>query len=349
MSQDSLMQRMIAAGVNILNSQEVFDFYHSQGGEINLEDLKLIVDQWIAAAIFGKADSIDLDAKADKTELANKADKTDLDFKADKTALNDKADKSDLTAKVNRDELLAYAEKTALAPKVNREELSLYATKDELLTKASQDDLSILDAEKADKAAVNQQLSEKLDRSEFQQHFRGLFATAEALKEQVLNPIAGDYASVDAGIGSPTETHAYDVDDGIWRLQGSSGLSVTSTDSVPEGNANLYFSAARAESVFRGMNSGLLPEGLNLYFTTARAQAVFRGMNTGDLTEGTNLYHTAERVKLVVKGMNSGDLPEGTNKYFTDARVTAVVNPLLQPILNQIGEIDALAAQILGT
>lgn len=335
MTQDALMQRMISAGVNILNPQEVFDFYHAQnsgegGGNIDLDQLKLQVDQWISQAIFGKADLEDLNLKANKADL-------DL-----------KADKSELTAKINRDELLAYAQKTDLEPKVNRIELNLYATKDELLTKASQENLTALDAEKADKSAVNQQLSEKLDRSEFHQHFRGLFSTIEALTEQVLNPVAGDYANVDAGEGEPTEIHAYDVDDGIWRKQGSSGLSVTSSDSIPEGNANLYFTAARAESAFRGMNSGLLPEGVNLYFTTARAQAAFRGMNTGDLTEGTNLYHTAERVKLVVKGMNSGDLPEGINLYFTDARVTAVVNPLLQPILNQIGEIDALLTQVLG-
>ncbi|MNZ79616.1 hypothetical protein D3C78_982230 [compost metagenome] len=155
-----------------------------------------------------------------------------------------------------------------------------------------------MDANKADKSAVNQQLSEKLDRSEYQQHYRGLFANIETLKQNVSNPIAGDYANVDAGVGFPTNLYAYDVDDNTWRLQGSSGLTVNSSDSVPEGNTNLYFTAARAESVFRGMNSGILPEGVNL--------------------------------------------------YYTDARVLAVLNPILNPILDQIGEIDQLLTEVLG-
>ena len=58
MSKDALMQRMIAAGVDILNPQAVFDFYHAQGsedgGNIDLNQFKTLVDQWIAAAISGK-------------------------------------------------------------------------------------------------------------------------------------------------------------------------------------------------------------------------------------------------------------------------------------------------------
>lgn len=253
MDQNSLMQRMLAAGVNLMNPQEVFDFYHEHYGQVDMHLLQNHVQNWIAEALAGKADLQDLNFKADRLELADK---------------------------------------------VGREELQDYALKSDLLTKASQDDVHALDMRKADKNAVNQQLDSKLDRSEFHQHFRGLFTTAQALEEQVLDPVAGDYAHVDAGVGHPTEVHAYDVNDAVWRKQGSNGLSVTSTDSIPEGNSNLYFQA--------------------------------------------------ERVKTVVKGMNSGQLPEGDNLYFTEARVTAVVNPLLNPILDQIGEVDQLLAQILG-
>lgn len=272
MSQDSLMQRMIAAGVNILNPQEVFEFYHAEGGgNLDIDQLKTQVYRWIADAILGKADLEDLDDKATILQLSYKADRTDLDAKADKAELELKANASDLNI---------YAEKTAMH------------------AKADQSDLVILDANKADKSAVNQQLSEKLDRSEYQQHYRGLFANVEALEQNVSNPIAGDYANVDAGVDSPTNLYAYDVDDNKWRLQGSSGLTVNSSDSVPEGNTNLYFTAARAESAFRGMNSGILPEGVNL--------------------------------------------------YYTDARVLAVLNPILNPILDQIGEIDQLLTEALG-
>lgn len=272
MFQDSLMQRMIAAGVNILNSQEVFEFYLNEGSaNIDTEQLKNQVDQWIANAIFGKANLEDLDDKATILQLSYKADRSDLENKADKIDLSLKADISELSK---------YSEKTAL-----------YA-------KADQADLIILDANKADKSTINQQLSEKLDRSEYQQHYRGLFANVESLTQNVSDPSAGDYANVDAGVDSPTNIYAYDVDDNTWRLQGSSGLTVNSSDSVPEGNSNLYFTAARAESAFRGMNSGILPEGVNL--------------------------------------------------YYTDVRVLAVLNPILSPILDQIGEIDQLLTELLG-
>ncbi len=237
MTQDSLMQRMIAAGVDIMNPQAVFDFYHNQDNAtpIDFNLLKNYVNTWIADAILGKADKADLDLKADLAALENK---------------------------------------------VNRNELQAYALKDDLSNKADQSAVSALDAVKADKDAVNQQLDSKLNRSEFHQHFRGLFTTAQALHEHVTDAVAGDYAHVDAGEGEPTEIHAYDVNDRIWRKQGSNGLSVTSTDSIPEGNSNLYFQAERVKSVVKGMNSGELPEGANLYFTDARVSAVVGPMIT---------------------------------------------------------------------
>lgn len=74
MTQDTLMQRMIATG-DILNPQAVFDFYHAQGseggGNIDLNQFKTLVDQWIAVAISGKANQQYLESlaelKADKT------------------------------------------------------------------------------------------------------------------------------------------------------------------------------------------------------------------------------------------------------------------------------------------
>ena len=222
MTQDSLMMRMLAAGVDPFNPQAVFDFYHAQHSEkeLDLQALQYFVQNWVALAIV------------------------------------DKADYQALESKVNRDELQAYALREALADK------------------AEQSAIIALDRDKADKNSVNQQLDTKLDRSEFHQHFRGLFATADDLASQVIDPVAGDHAHVDAGPGEPTEIHAYDVNDGIWRKQGSNELSVTSTDSIPEGNTNLYFQAERVKSVVRGMNSGDIPEGKQQYFTEARVLAV---------------------------------------------------------------------------
>lgn len=121
---------------------------------------------------------------------------------------------------------------------------------------ATKNDLSNLDSKKADLVTVNQQLNGKLNRSEYNQHFRGVFVSIDALTTQVLNPVAGDYAYVDSGLNSPSEIHAYDLDDAIWRKQGGGGLTVTSTDSIPEGTNNVYFTADRVASV---VNTMLIP------------------------------------------------------------------------------------------
>ena len=52
-------------------------------------------------------------------------------------------------------------------------------------------------------------------------HFRGTFVDLAALQAGVANPVAGDYADVDAGVGQDVERYIYDVDDAAWIKQGS--------------------------------------------------------------------------------------------------------------------------------
>lgn len=101
--------------------------------------------------------------------------------------------------------------------------------------------------------------------------------------------------------------------------------SPVSTDELPEGDENLYFTIARAKAVIP--NTSELPEGTNLYFTAARVKAVIP--NTDALPEGGSLYFTSARAKAAIP--NTDSLPEGAaNQYFTDARAKqAADNPLL--------------------
>lgn len=231
MSQDSLMQRMLASGVDIHNAQAVYEFFHQGNGndgtgeQLTTEKIEQLFNSWGAT----KANQSDIDRL--QTEKAEKNEVITLqEQKADKAAL---------------------------------EQLDL--------VKANRETVDLLQITKASKTEVNTALDQKLDRSEYHQHFKGVFLTIEALKSGVLDPVAGDYATVDAGEGFPTKIHVYDHDDGIWREQGSTDISALSTDNLPEGNLNLYFSQSRARGAVTGMSIDNFQEGADhLFFTEQR-------------------------------------------------------------------------------
>ena len=140
-------------------------------------------------------------------------------------------------------------------------------------------------------------------------------------------------------------------------------LASRSTDAIPEGSTNLYYTDARTDAriaLQSGSNLDLsnktttdLAEGTNLYFTDERvddrvANLIQAGANvslvyddvagtltisatednlanntTDDLAEGSNLYYTEARVDANIASKDTGDLAEGSNLYYTEARVDA--------------------------
>lgn len=74
------------------------------------------------------------------------------------------------------------------------------------------------------------------------------------------------------------------------------GSSIASTDDLPEGVTNLYYTTARFDTRFSSKTTTDLTEGSNLYYTAARFNTAFSAKSTSDLSEGSNLYYTDERV-----------------------------------------------------
>ena len=95
---------------------------------------------------------------------------------------------------------------------------------------------------------LDQGLSNKLDKADYQQHFRGVFISIDGLSS-IIDPTQGDYAYVDAGVGSATVMYSYDADDGVWREQKSTGVAISNTDELVEGNQNLYFTEQRVLNI----------------------------------------------------------------------------------------------------
>jgi len=71
------------------------------------------------------------------------------------------------------------------------------------------------------------------------------------------------------------------------------------TDDLPEGTTNLYWTQARFNTAFAGKTTDDLAEGTtNKYFTQSRFDTAFAGKTTDNLTEGTtNLYFTQARAR----------------------------------------------------
>lgn len=73
----------------------------------------------------------------------------------------------------------------------------------------------------------------------------------------------------------------------------------------------------------RSISSDYLPEGgNNLYFTTDRVNSILQNTTTDDIAEGTgNKYFSDQRVRNTLSSMSSSDIKEGSNLYFTEERV----------------------------
>lgn len=86
-------------------------------------------------------------------------------------------------------------------------------------------------------------ITDKLDRSEYIQHFKGVFVSYSALSEAFPTANDGDYAHIDSGANFDRMVSIWDSSDNKWVInQANTGAN---TDEVPEGSQNLYFTSQR--------------------------------------------------------------------------------------------------------
>lgn len=82
----------------------------------------------------------------------------------------------------------------------------------------------------------------KLDASSYNQHFKGKYTSSGALTTAHPTATDGDYAIVDSGTGVDAKEWIWDNEAG-WIVGGATGASTT--DALPEGSTNLYWTVAR--------------------------------------------------------------------------------------------------------
>ncbi|MCU4378288.1 hypothetical protein [Acinetobacter haemolyticus] len=101
--------------------------------------------------------------------------------------------------------------------------------------------------------------TQKLDKVDYVQHFRGLFSSYAALVSALPVAIDGDYAHIDSGSGFDRMVAIWDGDDSKWIVN---AVNVGSnTDEVPEGSTNLYFTSERVrQTTLNGLDTSNLAQ-----------------------------------------------------------------------------------------
>ena len=89
---------------------------------------------------------------------------------------------------------------------------------------------------------ASSQIATLADIPTINERFKGAYTSESALETAHPTANVGDYATVDTGSGSNAVQYIWDAQEG-WVASGS--ISPSTTDALPEGTTNLYFSVAR--------------------------------------------------------------------------------------------------------
>ena len=102
-------------------------------------------------------------------------------------------------------------------------------------------------------------------------------------------------------------------------------LQLTTTDDISEGGNNRYFSDERVRHALSTASTDYIAEGQNKYFTSGRVETVIAASSSSDIREGSNLYFTTDRVIQTLSIATTDSVPEGTsNKYLTRDNVLSI-------------------------
>jgi hypothetical protein len=102
-------------------------------------------------------------------------------------------------------------------------------------------------------------------------------------------------------------------------------LQLTTTDDISEGGNNRYFSDERVRHALSTASTDYIAEGQNKYFTSERVETVIATSSSSDIREGSNLYFTTDRVIQTLSIATTDSVPEGTsNKYLTRHNVLSI-------------------------
>ncbi len=205
------------------------------------------------------------------------------------------------------------------------------------------------DLDKPISTAVSLALDGKLNIIDYNDRFKGVYLTIEALNLAHPTGIAGDSAQVNEVGATDVVNYSWDAEENIWVQSGASGSGATNTDALPEGTTNLYFTTARVLSTLINGVSFLI--GTPIVSTDTILQALGKlqkqisdnlvsiGLKQNTLTnpltgvgseldpttyalqDGTTLYHSVKWFTPTSTISTSGTTVTSVGNQFTSAMV----------------------------
>ena len=120
-------------------------------------------------------------------------------------------------------------------------------------------------------------------------------------------------------------------------------LSDVAAPTASDDKYHMYYDHSTASIKFGNFSStDYLPEGAtNKYYTDARFDTRLAAKSTTNLSEGTNLYYTDARWDTRLGTKTTADLTEGSNLYFTNARADARADVrIAASSINALSDVD---------
>lgn len=152
-------------------------------------------------------------------------------------------------------------------------------------------------------------------------HFKGLFASLGALQAAFPSAEAGDYADVDAGVGSATVRYLWDVSDTEWVAAGS-GTPLTAADIkvLYESNPDTNVFSDAEESKLSGIEAGAQVN--HAAASQAEAEAggstALRSWTAQRVWQAIAAWWAASAMKTKLDGIAAGATANATNAELRD-------------------------------
>lgn len=170
----------------------------------------------------------------------------------------------------------------------------------------------------SDQADLQAEFDLKLDAADYNDRFLGLYASFFNLVAAHPTANAGDYAQVDLGIGSDVIIYAWDVSDNQWSAIGSSAIA--STDALPEGATNLYFTTQRTRDAtltgFSPTNSAIISTDSVLQALGKAQGQIDELINNADVSK--SLFALSASNKVITSSLNATIYNAAKNTFNSD-------------------------------
>jgi hypothetical protein len=158
---------------------------------------------------------------------------------------------------------------------------------------------------------VIESLDSKLDKTDYNDRFKGVYLTLASLKSTYPTGIAGDYAQVNESGAEEVLNYNWDVEKSDWVANAVAGFSANNTDELPEGSTNLYSTLARfvsrltLERIVTAL--GFTPANVDTTYTRTVADDTFLPVGGGTLLGNTTIGQFCILVGSLTNGIRFRD------------------------------------------